>query len=226
MTAPGEVGRVNGSRSWARTGRVHQSPVKRAIDLTCALGGLLVTLPLWPIVTLAIKLEDRGPIFYRQRRWGIGGSIFEVLKFRTMVKDSDHLHGIRQATKDDERVTHVGRLLRSTGIDELPQFLNIVRGEMSFVGPRALAVGELLHDRDGGVIAYEDVPRFGERLAVRPGLTGMATVYLPKDAPPLEKLTMDLEYVRTQSVRLDLRLIALSVWISVRGGWEKRGRKY
>ena len=196
------------------------------IDLLFSFLGLLVTSPLWVVVTIAIKMDDGGPILYRQRRWGLGGRIFEVLKFRTMSPDSDRTHGITQASVNDQRVTRVGRVMRSMGLDELPQFLNILRGEMSFVGPRALAVGELLYDDKGAAIAYEAVPRFGDRLAVRPGLTGMATIHLSKDASPLEKLEMDLDYVRNPSVWTDLRLIGLSIWISVRGGWEKRGRKY
>jgi lipopolysaccharide/colanic/teichoic acid biosynthesis glycosyltransferase len=143
-----------------------------------------------------------------------------------MRPDSDQRFGITQATEDDLRVTRVGRLLRATGLDEMPQLLNILKGEMSLVGPRALAVGEILRDEDGRLISYETIPRFGGRLAVKPGLTGMATVYLSKDAPPLRKLEMDLEYVERHSVWLDMKLVALSVWISLRGGWEKRGSKF
>jgi lipopolysaccharide/colanic/teichoic acid biosynthesis glycosyltransferase len=111
------------------------------------------------------------------------------------------------------------------GLDELPQVINIFRGEMSFVGPRSLAVGEIVRDGRGNVVEYEDVPFFWERLSVRPGLTGLATVYLPKDVPPLRKFRYDLLYIRKQSFWLDLRLIFLSFWISFRGKWETRGKK-
>src|SRR5688572_10021917 len=97
---------------------------------------------------IAIKLDDGGPVFYRQKRWGRGGRVFQLVKFRTMQADSDAQFGITQVTEGDKRITRVGRLLRATGVDELPQFLNIMRGEMSFVGPRALAVGEALIDQE------------------------------------------------------------------------------
>jgi lipopolysaccharide/colanic/teichoic acid biosynthesis glycosyltransferase len=110
-------------------------------------------------------------------------------------------------------------------MDELPQFLNILRGDMSFVGPRALAVGENLIDENGQPIRYETMPDFHSRLSVRPGLTGMATIYIPKDSPPATKLEYDLRYISQQSFWLDLRLILLSLWISLRGRWESRDHK-
>ena len=113
--------------------------------------------------------------------------------------------------------------MRACGMDELPQLLNIVRGEMSFVGPRALAVNEC--DAAGAPLSYEDVRGFAVRLLVRPGLTGLATIYLDKDASPRRKFAVDALYVRRQSTWLDIRLILLSFWISVQGGWERRRRK-
>ncbi|MBW1717674.1 MAG: sugar transferase, partial [Deltaproteobacteria bacterium] len=123
------------------------------------------------------------------------------------------------------RITRVGRILRSTGLDELPQLINIFKGEMSFVGPRSLAVAEIVQDEKGHVVNYEDISGFYERLSVRPGLTGLATIYIPKDAPPRRKFHYDLLYIRKQSLWLDLRLIFLSFWISFRGKWETRGKK-
>lgn len=99
-----------------------------------------------------------------------------------MVANSDEEFGLKQATENDPRVTKVGRVLRAMGLDELPQLLNIFRGEMSFVGPRSLAIGEIVKDENGSVVRYED--GFRGRLRVRPGLTGLATIYIPKDAPP------------------------------------------
>jgi len=148
-----------------------------------------------------------------------------VYKFRTMIPESDRLYGVKPAKEKDHRITRVGRLLRATGLDELPQALNIWKGEMSFVGPRALAVGELVADGQGGYRTYEHVSGFRERLAVRPGLTGLATVYTPKDAAQRRKFRYDLLYIRHLSTGLDLYLIALSFWISFRGKWETRGRK-
>jgi lipopolysaccharide/colanic/teichoic acid biosynthesis glycosyltransferase len=142
-----------------------------------------------------------------------------------MRPDSDHKFGLRQASENDPRITRVGRVLRAMGLDELPQILNILAGEMSFVGPRSLAVGEIVNDEKGRIIPYEDVPGFQERLHVRPGLTGLATIYIPKDASPHRKFRYDMFYIRRQSICLDLHLIALSFWISFRGKWETRGRK-
>ena len=111
------------------------------------------------------------------------------------------------------------------GLDELPQLLNILWGEMSFVGRRSLAIGEIVKDEKGRVVKYEDIPGFWERLRVRPGLTGLATIYIPKDATPRRKFRYDLLYIRKQSFWIDLRLITLSFWISFRGKWETRGKK-
>ncbi|MDE2485045.1 MAG: sugar transferase, partial [candidate division NC10 bacterium] len=116
---------------------------KRLFDVVVSGVGLLTSLPLWGVIAVAIKREDGGPIFFRDLRVGQGGELFTALKFRTMVRDADSLFGPRQATEDDPRVTRAGRLLRATAMDELPQLWNIFRGEMSFVGPRALRPGEI-----------------------------------------------------------------------------------
>jgi lipopolysaccharide/colanic/teichoic acid biosynthesis glycosyltransferase len=196
--------------------------LKRPLDLLLSGGMLLVSAPVWAAIGLAIKLEDGGPIFYQQERWGRGGTRFRIRKFRSMRPEAGH-EAIRQASASDSRVTRVGRLLRATGLDELPQLLSIFRGEMSFVGPRALAVGE--RDASGNPLEYERQPGFQRRVSVRPGLTGLATVNLPKDAPPEQKFQEDQRYVDRLSFGLDLRLIALSFWISFRGKWETRGTK-
>ena len=216
----------HGLASSAAALTVYKEPIlKRPLDFILASIGLLLSAPLWVLVALAIKLEGRGPVFYTQERWGRGGNRFRVRKFRTMVPNSDQEFGLKQARENDHRITRVGRVLRATGMDELPQLLNILRGEMSFVGPRALAVGELVDDGRGNTVTYEHIPGFRGRLAVRPGLTGLATIYIPKDATPRHKFRYDLLYIRKQSLWLDLRLIALSFWISFRGRWETRGRK-
>jgi lipopolysaccharide/colanic/teichoic acid biosynthesis glycosyltransferase len=112
------------------------------------------------------------------------------------------------------------------GLDELPQILNILIGDMSFVGPRPLAVGEIVKDNKSRRIHYEEIPGFRERLQARPGLTGLTTIYIPKDASPHRKFRYDLVYIRKQSICIDLHLIALSFWISFRGKWETRSRKF
>jgi lipopolysaccharide/colanic/teichoic acid biosynthesis glycosyltransferase len=198
---------------------------KRSLDIFLSGIMLFLSAPVFLPIALAIKLEDGGPVFYRQQRWGKGKSRFGVYKFRTMAPDSDQKFGLRQAAENDHRITRVGRVLRAMGLDELPQILNILAGEMSFVGPRSLAVGEILKDDNGRRIHYENIPGFRERLQTRPGLTGLATIYIPKDATPHRKFRYDLFYIRKQSICLDLHLIALSFWISFRGKWETRNRK-
>lgn len=204
--------------------RVHESKLKRALDLILGSVMLLIGSPVFGVVALAIKLDDRGPVFYRQKRWGRDGKLFQVFKFRTMVPDSDARFGIKPADEDDERITRVGRLLRKTGLDELPQIINIVRGEMSFVGPRPLALGELIYVEDRQ-ISYEELEGWAERLSARPGLTGPTTIYLPKDSSPVLKFARDLAYVRDWSFWTDIKLIFLSFIISFRGRWETRADK-
>ncbi|MBS1790779.1 MAG: sugar transferase [Acidobacteria bacterium] len=206
--------------------RNHREPsLKRPLDVMLSLLMLALSAPFSILVAVLIKLEDGGPIFYRQRRWGRYGKPFSVLKFRTMIADADRKFGLKQAVENDQRITRIGRLLRATGLDELPQIINILRGEMSFVGPRALAVGEIIYDETGQRLEYEQVRGFIERLAVRPGLTSVATIFIPKDSTALRKFRYDLLYIRKQSFRLDLYLISLSFWISFRGKWETRQKK-
>jgi lipopolysaccharide/colanic/teichoic acid biosynthesis glycosyltransferase len=199
--------------------------MKRPLDVFLSSIMIVLSLPIFLPIALAIKLEDGGPVFYFQERWGRHGTRFMAYKFRTMLANSDKTFGIRPSTENDFRVTRVGRILRGMGLDELPQVLNIFRGDMSFVGPRSLAIGEIVSDKNGNLVAYEDVPGFRERLRVRPGLTSIATIYIPKDSSPKKKFRYDLFYIRRQSLGLDLRLIALSFWISFRGKWETRQKK-
>jgi lipopolysaccharide/colanic/teichoic acid biosynthesis glycosyltransferase len=199
--------------------------MKRPLDVILSFIMIILSLPVSLPIALAIKLEDGGPVFYRQERWGRNGTRFRAYKFRTMVADSDTVFGIRQATENDSRITRTGRLLRAMGLDELPQIINILAGDMSFVGPRSLAVGEIVKDEKGNIVDYEDLPEFRERLQVRPGLTSLATIYIPRDSPPHRKFRYDLLYINRQSFILDLRLIVLSFWISFRGKWETRSQK-
>jgi len=205
--------------------RIREPFLKRPFDVVLSFIMMILSLPVSLPIALAIKMEDGGPVFYRQERWGRNGTGFWAYKFRTMVPDSDSIFGIRQAVENDFRVTRLGGFLRAMGLDELPQIINIFSGDMSFVGPRSLAVGEIVRDEKGNIVDYKDIPGFRERLLVRPGLTSLATVYIPKDTPPYRKFRYDLLYIRRQSFGLDLRLIALSFWISFRGKWESRSRK-
>ena len=206
--------------------KVKEPWLKRPLDVTLSSLMLILSAPVSLLIALAIKLEDGGPIFYRQERWGRGGARFKAYKFRTMVPHSDRVFGIKQATENDTRITRVGSVLRAMGLDELPQMISIFQGEMSLVGPRALAVGEILHDEQGRRLDYEEIPDFWKRLSVRPGLTGVTTIYKPKDISPRKKFRYDLLYIRKQSFWLDLRLILLSFWISFRGKWEHREKKW
>jgi putative colanic acid biosynthesis glycosyltransferase WcaI len=198
---------------------------KRAFDVGLSGAGLLGSLPLWAAIGLAVRRQDGGPVFFRDERVGQGGRVFGVLKFRTMVPDADRLFGPKQAGENDPRVTRVGRLLRATAMDELPQLWNIFRGDMSFVGPRALRPGEIHARGDGRLVPLASVPGYRDRHAVRPGLTGVAQIYADRDVPPHQKFRYDRLYIRRRSFGLDLRLIALSFWITFRGRWERRGRK-
>jgi lipopolysaccharide/colanic/teichoic acid biosynthesis glycosyltransferase len=200
--------------------------LKRAFDIVLAGAGLLGSSPLWALFALAIKLEDRGPVLFRQERVGFGGRRFTAFKFRSMRPDAEAGIGAVQAAAHDPRVTRVGRILRATAMDELPQLWNIFCGDMSFVGPRALRPGEIEAKSNGLLERLEDVPGFEMRISVRPGLTGIAQVYAPRDLPRRQKFRYDRLYVRRRSWSLDARLILLSFWISVLGTWEARGRKY
>jgi rhamnosyl/mannosyltransferase len=201
------------------------SGLKRAFDVALATLGLVVSSPVWLAVAVAVKVEDGGPVFYRQARTGRGGRPFTSWKFRSMVHDADARFGPRQARADDPRVTRVGRLLRATALDELPQLWNILRGDMSFVGPRALMPEEIAVDSSGRPTRLADVPGYAARHAVTPGLTGVAQVYADRDIPARQKFRYDLLYIRRRSFGLDLRLVSLSFWISFRGRWERRGAK-
>jgi rhamnosyl/mannosyltransferase len=205
---------------------VPSAPLKRFFDATLAAVGLLLSAPVWIAAAVLIKLEDRGPVFYRQDRVGQNGVIFRVLKFRSMVVDAERDHGPRQASVGDPRVTRIGRLMRATAMDELPQLVNILSGDMSFVGPRALRPGEIEADGAGHLVEMKDIAGYRERTAVQPGLTGIAQIYAPRDVTRRHKFRYDRLYVRRRSFWLDIRLILLSFWISMRGTWEHRQQKF
>jgi lipopolysaccharide/colanic/teichoic acid biosynthesis glycosyltransferase len=164
-------------------------------------------------------------VFFRQERVGEGGRRFDVLKFRSMTIDNEAVVGALQATEHDPRITRIGRIMRKTAMDELPQFWNIFRGDMSFVGPRALRPGEIETSGTGQHVPMEEIPGYVERHTVRPGLTGIAQIFAPRDVPRRHKFKYDRIYVGSQSFALDVKLIALSFWITFRGKWEHRGKK-
>jgi len=199
--------------------------LKRLFDIALSSLGLIGSSPLWVLFSLAIITEDGLPVFYYQERVGRNGRIFRVMKFRSMIKNAEDKTGPVQAVEDDPRVTKVGRILRATAMDELPQLINILKGDMSFVGPRALRPKEKEVHGTPDETNIEDIPGYRQRLAVRPGLTGMAQVYLSSDALRKEKFQYDLLYIKNQSFFFDLKLILLSFWITFRGKWESRQNK-
>jgi exopolysaccharide biosynthesis polyprenyl glycosylphosphotransferase len=182
---------------------------QRIFDIILSAVGLVISLPFIAVLGLAIKLETPGPIFYVQERVGKGGRLFKVVKLRSMVNDAEK-NGAQWAKKDDPRVTKVGRFIRKTRIDELPQFFNVLRGDMSIIGPRP--------ERPEFVIEFnESIPGFIERLCVKPGLTGWAQVNGGYDITPAEKLELDLFYIENRSLKLDIAILFKTIRVLVTG---------
>lgn len=186
---------------------------KRAFDLGTASVALVLLAPFFLVVLLAIRLSGPGPLMFRQQRYGLNGKLFTIYKFRTMRMDDSDSSGIQQTTKDDPRVTAVGRFLRKTSFDELPQLINILKGEMSVVGPRPHVPGMLA----AGVPYEEFDPRYMARHVVKPGLTGLAQVNGYRGETRTEeaarmRLIFDLEYIRSQSMWLDVSITAKTFW--------------
>lgn len=178
---------------------------KRLVDIVCAVTGLLVLAVPALMLMLAIRLESPGPVLFRQRRIGLLGEPFTLLKFRTMVHDAGPL---RQCTRHDPRVTRIGRWLRRHSLDELPQLINVLRGEMSIVGPRPHAPGT----RAGGRLFEEVSHRYQSRHCVKPGMTGLAQIRgwrgeTETEEKLLRRIESDLEYIATWSPALDLAII-------------------
>lgn len=199
--------------------------LKRTFDYILALLGIFLSLPLWFVFGILIWLEDRGPVFYLQERVGKDGKIFKGIKFRSMVPRADEKFGFLQAQEGDLRVTRIGRVLRATAMDELPQLLNILKGDMSFVGPRAL----LPKEREIGQLEEKsafELTGFQDRCKVRPGLTGVAQVFARRDISRLEKFRYDIWYIKNQGVFLDIYLIILSFWVTFKARWEAKEDKF
>ena len=199
--------------------------LKRPFDIALSFVGMVLSSPLWILFALMIWLEDRGPIFYRQERIGKDGKLFIALKFRSMIKDAEKDQGPIQAKENDMRVTKVGKFLRSTAMDELPQLKNIFMGDMSFVGPRALRPNEI-ENHGSNTMSLDEMPGFSKRHSIRPGLTGLTQVYLPRDFPIKKKFRYDLLYIKNRSFWFDIKLIFLSFWITFRAKWETRNNKF
>jgi len=194
--------------------------LKRPLDILMIIGGLLFPLlwPLWLIVIFIIPLliwiEDRGPIFYSQDRIGKNKKVFKVIKFRTMIPDAEKVSGAVWSTKDDPRITKIGHILRRTALDEIPQLLNILKGEMSFVGPRAERPE--LHEKFA-----KEIPGFDKRLDVTPGLSGLAQISGSYDLDPKDKLVFDIDYSQKMSLFFDIKIIIISVFNSIAAKWDQ-----
>ena len=173
---------------------------KRLLDILVSLPLAIVTLPIMLIAAIAIKAEDRGPVLYKQDRLTKGGKIFKIMKFRSMRVDAEKDGVARLASESDDRITKVGKFIRATRIDELPQLFNILKGDMTLVGPRP--------ERPEIAEQYEkELPEFHLRLRVKAGLTGYAQIHGKYNTTPYDKLQMDLIYINDMSVATDIKLL-------------------
>lgn len=181
-----------------------QLAIKRIVDIFIALIGIILTSPIMLVTAIAIKVYDGGPVFYRQVRCTKDKKEFKIYKFRSMKVDSEKDGVARLATENDDRITPVGKIIRAARIDEIPQFFNILKGDMSFVGPRP--------ERPEIIAEYEKIiPEFAYRTRVKAGLTGYAQVYGKYNTTNLDKLKLDLIYVEKGSILLDIKLILLTI---------------
>jgi lipopolysaccharide/colanic/teichoic acid biosynthesis glycosyltransferase len=199
--------------------RVRQLALKRMFDVAIALAALMVLAPLFCLVAIAIRLGSRGPVFFGQTREGHGGRAFRMFKFRTMRVEDCDASGVMQTIEGDPRVTAIGRFLRRTSIDELPQLINVLVGDMSIVGPRPHVSGMMA----GGVLYTELVPHYAARLDMLPGITGWAQANglrgTTRDpAVARARIDHDIAYIQNFSLMLDLRIVWMTFWREFIGG--------
>ena len=186
-----------------------QRIAKRVIDLICCIILLVIASPFMLLTAIAIKIYDGGPVFYKQIRCTRDRKEFYILKFRSMKVDAEKDGVARLASKNDSRITPIGKFIRATRIDELPQLLNILKGDMSFIGPRP--------ERPEIIDQYlEEMPEFAFRMKVKAGLAGYAQVYGKYNTTPYDKLKLDLTYIEQYSVWLDLKLMLLTLKILIK----------
>lgn len=185
---------------------ITQRIVKRLMDLVICSIAMIPAAPIMLFVAALIKLEDGGPVFYKQDRVTVGGREFKILKFRSMIVDAEKYSGAALATENDPRITKVGKFIRATRLDEIPQILNILKGDMSIVGPRP--------ERQNFIDEFcEEMPEFRYRLKVKGGLTGYAQIYGKYNTGAYDKLRMDLIYIENYSIFLDIKLILTTIRI-------------
>ena len=184
--------------------KLEEKLIKRAFDIVASLVAIILSAPIMLVVAILIKKDDGGRIFYKQERITENYRPFNVIKFRTMVENAEEISGATLSTKDDPRITKIGKKLRSLRLDELPQLFNIFIGDMSFVGPRP--------ERDVFIQEYvKEVPEFVYRLNVKAGLTGLAQVRGKYNTTPQDKLKMDLLYINTFTFLNDIKICFLTL---------------
>nr|WP_051527239.1 exopolysaccharide biosynthesis polyprenyl glycosylphosphotransferase [[Eubacterium] cellulosolvens] len=177
--------------------------LKRALDIFFSMLFLIILSPFMLVTAVAIRLEDHGPVFYRQKRYTKDGKIFDILKFRSMIVDAEK-NGVQPSTDGDPRITKVGEIIRKTRFDEVPQFLNILKGDMSFVGPRPERVEHV-------DLYMQEIPQFRYRMAMKGGLTGYAQVFGKYNTTAEDKLLLDLMYIENQTTLLDFKIALLTI---------------
>ena len=183
-----------------------QRIVKRTLDIILSSIAMVIALPFMLVIAAAIKLEDGGPVFYKQKRLTLNGREFNILKFRSMIVDAEKYAGAVLAEDNDPRITKIGKLIRATRLDELPQILNILKGDMSIVGPRP--------ERKCFADEFaKEIPEFEYRLKVKGGLTGYAQIYGKYNTSAYDKLRLDLMYIENYSIVLDIKLMLLTLRI-------------
>ncbi|MFM9017882.1 MAG: sugar transferase [Actinomycetota bacterium] len=188
---------------------------KRAFDLAVAIPATIALAPVMAGLAAWVRIDSPGPAVFRQRRAGAFGRPFTCLKFRSMVDGAERTGAGLKVTEDDDRITRAGRVLRRLSLDELPQLINVIRGDMSIVGPRPTVPSQIAH--------YDAVQR--RRLMARPGMTGLAQVRGRASIPWSERIALDVQYVDTWSMALDLRIIADTVRVVLRGEGQYRGEQ-
>jgi len=184
--------------------------IKRLLDIGISLFGLILTLPIMLIVAITIKIETPGPIIFKQSRLGLAGEEFTIYKFRSMIENAEAKTGPVWAQKNDPRITKVGHFIRKKRIDELPQLVNVLKGEMSLVGPRP--------EREIFIKKFSNEhPSFKNRLLIKPGITGLAQVTGGYELTPRQKARLDLFYIQKQGLILDIKILLKTILVVILG---------
>lgn len=180
--------------------------IKRCIDFVGSLIGIIVLSPVFLVIAIMIKTSSKGPVFFKQERLGKDGKVFKIIKFRTMIVNAEHIgDGLRVREGDDPRITKIGRVLRKTSLDELPQLLNVLNGSMSLVGPRPPAT----YHPYAGYKVYPDWAK--KRFQMRPGITGLAQATVRNSASWDERIRIDNQYVDRFNIWLDIKILCMTV---------------